>query len=42
VRVITVEELLAGKRPNIPAALMPYTAAKKLAPEDGEQVALFG
>lgn len=39
VQIMTVAELLAGKRPSMPAALMPYTAAQRRA-DDVDQIAL--
>ena len=36
VQIITVPELLAGKRPDLPPAILPYVAAKKHALPDGQ------
>lgn len=39
VQIITVEELLAGKRPNMPVSLLPYFQAKRRG-EDHDQMTL--
>jgi hypothetical protein len=39
VQIITIEELLAGKRPNLPPLLMPYTQAQRRE-ENVDQIAL--
>lgn len=38
VQIITVEELLAGKRPNMPTTLLPYFQAKRRGPEEADQL----
>jgi hypothetical protein len=40
IQIITVADLLAGKRPRLPLTLMPYIAAKRLQPPDPEQLEL--
>ena len=40
VQILTVEELLNGKRPNIPMVLMPYLKAPKLVRDGADQVVL--
>lgn len=39
VQIITVEDLLHGKRPNLPTALLPYFQARRRYPDAGEQLA---
>lgn len=40
IQLLTVEELLAGKRPQMPPTLTPYIAAKRLQPPKPEQTSL--
>jgi DNA modification methylase len=40
VQIITVEELLAGKRPNLPTALLPYFQAQRRYDDGHEQMSL--
>ncbi|MFF4652393.1 DNA methyltransferase [Streptomyces sp. NPDC001380] len=41
VQIITVEELLQGKKPNLPATLNPYFQAQRRYDDNFEKVALF-
>jgi hypothetical protein len=40
IQVITIEDLLAGKRPDLPPALLPYIAAKRQQRPGGSQPTL--
>ena len=42
VQILTVAELLGGKKPNIPKFLPGYQKAIRIAAEQGEQQELFG
>jgi hypothetical protein len=41
-QVLTISELLAGKKPNVPKFLAAYQKAAKIAAAAGEQQELFG
>ncbi|RCG19084.1 restriction endonuclease subunit M [Sphaerisporangium album] len=41
VQIITVEELIAGKRPSMPATLLPYFQAKRRYDDAADQSSLF-
>ncbi|MEU8276478.1 DNA methyltransferase [Microbispora bryophytorum] len=41
VQIITVEELIAGKRPTMPATLLPYFQAQRRTEDPGDQSKLF-
>lgn len=41
IQIVTVEELIAGKRPSMPATLLPYFQAKRRYDDAGDQPGLF-
>jgi hypothetical protein len=41
-QVITIADLLAGRRPQIPPPMLPYIQAIRATPNASEQASLFG